>query len=35
MQACDMVLFSCTGHWVQRERAAEFNGFVAGFLQAA
>lgn len=35
MQACDMVLFSCTGHWVQWERAAEFNAFVAGFLQAA
>ena len=35
MPACDMVLFSRTGHWVQWERAAEFNAFVAGFLQAA
>ena len=35
MQACDTVLFSRTGHWVQWERAAEFNAFVAGFLQAA
>jgi 4,5:9,10-diseco-3-hydroxy-5,9,17-trioxoandrosta-1(10),2-diene-4-oate hydrolase len=35
MQACDTVMFSRTGHWVQWERAAEFNSFVAGFLQAA
>jgi 4,5:9,10-diseco-3-hydroxy-5,9,17-trioxoandrosta-1(10),2-diene-4-oate hydrolase len=35
MAACDTVLFSRTGHWVQWERAAEFNAFVAGFLQAA
>jgi 4,5:9,10-diseco-3-hydroxy-5,9,17-trioxoandrosta-1(10),2-diene-4-oate hydrolase len=35
MPACDMVLFSRTGHWVQWERAAEFNAFVAGFLLAA
>ena len=35
MPACDTVLFSRTGHWVQWERAAEFNAFVAGFLQAA
>ena len=35
MRACDTVLFSRTGHWVQWERAAEFNAFVTGFLQAA
>jgi 4,5:9,10-diseco-3-hydroxy-5,9,17-trioxoandrosta-1(10),2-diene-4-oate hydrolase len=35
MPACDSVLFSRTGHWVQWERAAEFNAFVAGFLAAA
>jgi 4,5:9,10-diseco-3-hydroxy-5,9,17-trioxoandrosta-1(10),2-diene-4-oate hydrolase len=35
LPACDTVLFSRTGHWVQWERAAEFNAFVAGFLQAA
>ena len=35
MPACDTVLFSRTGHWVQWERAAEFNAFVTGFLQAA
>jgi 4,5:9,10-diseco-3-hydroxy-5,9,17-trioxoandrosta-1(10),2-diene-4-oate hydrolase len=35
MPACDTVLFSRTGHWVQWERADEFNAFVAGFLQAA
>lgn len=35
MAACDTVLFSRTGHWVQWERAAEFNAFVTGFLQAA
>lgn len=35
MQACDTVLFSRTGHWVQWERADEFNAFVAGFLNAA
>lgn len=35
MPACDTVLFSRTGHWVQWERAAEFNAFVSGFLQAA
>ena len=29
------VLFSRTGHWVQWERADEFNAFVAGFLNAA
>lgn len=32
MPACDTVLFSRTGHWVQWERADEFNAFVAGFL---
>ena len=35
LPACDTVLFSRTGHWVQWERAAEFNAFVAGFLLAA
>ena len=35
LPACDTVLFSRTGHWVQWERAAEFNAFVAGFLQTA
>jgi len=35
LPACDTVLFSRTGHWVQWEREAEFNAFVAGFLQAA
>ena len=35
LPACDTVLFSRTGHWVQWERAAEFNAFVTGFLQAA
>lgn len=35
MPACDTVLLSRTGHWVQWERAAEFNAFVTGFLQAA
>jgi 4,5:9,10-diseco-3-hydroxy-5,9,17-trioxoandrosta-1(10),2-diene-4-oate hydrolase len=35
MPACDSVLFSRTGHWVQWERADEFNAFVAGFLNAA
>ena len=34
MQSCDTVMFSRTGHWVQWERAAEFNAFVAGFLGA-
>lgn len=35
MQACDAYLFSRTGHWVQWERAAEFNAAVAAFLGAA
>jgi 4,5:9,10-diseco-3-hydroxy-5,9,17-trioxoandrosta-1(10),2-diene-4-oate hydrolase len=35
MQACDTVLFGRTGHWVQWERADEFNAFVTGFLCAA
>jgi 4,5:9,10-diseco-3-hydroxy-5,9,17-trioxoandrosta-1(10),2-diene-4-oate hydrolase len=35
LPACDTVLFSRTGHWVQWERAAEFNAFVTGFLQSA
>ncbi|HRH87133.1 MAG TPA: alpha/beta fold hydrolase [Rubrivivax sp.] len=34
MPACDVVLFSRTGHWAQWERAAEFNALVAAFLQA-
>ena len=34
MPACDVFLFSRTGHWVQWERAAEFNATVAAFLRA-
>ena len=34
MPACDVVLFSRTGHWAQWERAAEFNGMVAAYLHA-
>lgn len=34
MPACDIALFSRTGHWVQWERAAEFNALVAAFLGA-
>ena len=34
MKACDAYLFSRTGHWVQWERAAEFNAAVAAFLGA-
>jgi 4,5:9,10-diseco-3-hydroxy-5,9,17-trioxoandrosta-1(10),2-diene-4-oate hydrolase len=29
---CDVYLFSRTGHWVQWERAAEFNAVLAAFL---
>lgn len=32
MPNCDLYLFSKTGHWVQWERAAEFNAVTAGFL---
>ena len=32
MPNCDLYLFSRTGHWVQWERAAEFNAVVAAFL---
>ena len=32
MAACDVYLFSRTGHWVQWERADEFNAVVAAFL---
>jgi hypothetical protein len=32
MPDCDLYLFSKTGHWVQWERAAEFNAVTAGFL---
>jgi len=34
LPACDVYLFSKTGHWVQWERAAEFNAVVAAFLGA-
>jgi 4,5:9,10-diseco-3-hydroxy-5,9,17-trioxoandrosta-1(10),2-diene-4-oate hydrolase len=34
MPACDIHLFSRTGHWVQWERAAEFNASVLAFLGA-
>ena len=34
MPACDAYLFSRTGHWVQRERADEFNAVVTAFLSA-
>jgi 4,5:9,10-diseco-3-hydroxy-5,9,17-trioxoandrosta-1(10),2-diene-4-oate hydrolase len=34
MAACDVYLFSRTGHWVQWERADEFNAVVAAFLTA-
>lgn len=32
MRNCDLYLFSRTGHWVQWERAAEFNSAVTAFL---
>lgn len=32
MQNCDLYLFSNTGHWVQWERADEFNATTLGFL---
>jgi len=34
MRNCDVYLFSRTGHWVQWERAHEFNSVVAAFLDA-
>lgn len=34
MPNCDLHLFSKTGHWVQWERAEEFNAFTAAFLTA-
>lgn len=34
MPHCDVYLFSKTGHWVQWERADEFNGCVTAFLLA-
>jgi pimeloyl-ACP methyl ester carboxylesterase len=34
MENCDVYLFSKTGHWVQWERADEFNACVTGFLLA-
>jgi 4,5:9,10-diseco-3-hydroxy-5,9,17-trioxoandrosta-1(10),2-diene-4-oate hydrolase len=34
MRNCDVYLFSRTGHWVQWERADEFNNIVATFLDA-
>ena len=33
MPHCDLYLFSRTGHWVQWERAAEFNAVCTAFLQ--
>ena len=33
MPHCDLHLFSRTGHWVQWERAAEFNAVTSAFLQ--
>jgi 4,5:9,10-diseco-3-hydroxy-5,9,17-trioxoandrosta-1(10),2-diene-4-oate hydrolase len=35
MPHCDQYLFSGTGHWVQWERAAEFNAVATVFLQQA
>ena len=35
MPNCDVYLFGRTGHWVQWERAREFNGSVTAFLLAA
>lgn len=32
MPNCDLYLFSKTGHWVQWERAEEFNAVTTGFL---
>lgn len=32
MQNCDLYLFANTGHWVQWERADEFNAVTLGFL---
>ena len=32
MPNCDVYLFSRTGHWVQWERAAEFNAATIAFL---
>jgi pimeloyl-ACP methyl ester carboxylesterase len=32
MPSCDLYLFSKTGHWVQWERAEEFNAVTAAFL---
>jgi 4,5:9,10-diseco-3-hydroxy-5,9,17-trioxoandrosta-1(10),2-diene-4-oate hydrolase len=32
MRRCDLYLFSRTGHWVQWERAEEFNAVTAAFL---
>lgn len=34
LPVCDVYLFSRTGHWVQWERADEFNAVVAAFLAA-
>lgn len=34
MSRCDLYLFSRTGHWVQWERADEFNAVVNAFLKA-
>ena len=32
MRRCDVHLFSETGHWVQWERAAQFNAVTTAFL---
>jgi len=32
MPNCDLYLFSHTGHWVQWERADEFNAVTTAFL---
>ena len=34
MPHCDLYLFSRTGHWIQWERADEFNAVTASFLSA-
>ncbi|MBF7730395.1 alpha/beta fold hydrolase [Pseudomonas sp. N040] len=34
MPDCDLYLFCKTGHWVQWERAEEFNGVVTSYLMA-
>jgi 4,5:9,10-diseco-3-hydroxy-5,9,17-trioxoandrosta-1(10),2-diene-4-oate hydrolase len=31
---CDVYMFACTGHWVQWERAEEFNAVTSAFLSS-